>query len=873
MNNKYFNIPGHSKEITAIFEWVDTTKNITTLKKNNSAINHELLDLVPENSYLITASKDFTINIFNLKNQIFLTSIQLLSSPIVDFLVSPDAFLKHEFKNCTHSNILNKLDSLIICIALDNSVAVISLITLSAELVLPPMKSEISSVVYYFESNKLTFTYSDFTKKSVSLDFMNMTGYISNGICKNTYEWNLLSSNQNNKYPKKDSWINIRSGTSSRFNRSVVSTNKYMFNDEVTLDVLKIESLYQNNQISKIDLEISKYGLSVLLGWDLMPSIDSEIVKFLQISKKSFLNYSSFSIQSFGMISACLPMFSNSKISWEHSGTINAQRLLLILVYSRFLFEENEKLAVNLVNFYLGLLPNVVGKSYQFPDIYYLASFFLNPNQSLQNASRMLLYSTVKKLGKKRKAEICEECSIKTINQASSILHSKKILSDDISETLVVISTIASHSPHLISLNVKSALASILTTLVDFDHNATNIHLIELTIELLIIRNFEMLKSYFDVSKTIENLLFMIFFAMNKKTITREISTFKDQNESGGTRSATIVGSGKFSESQTFIDNNSSSTNHGDTIVQNHDKFDGNSSILDIPSTPTMSTLSDSNTSKLAGSDVSSFNSPRTDSLRLKNQKESFEGGDLNYTQKPNLIGLFKSAIIHILVVDSNSNISDVYSIASILTSSIPSSPANSPYQNLATDNTTLHAKNRYFAIGNPDGTVDIFNTISNKCSAKIKHSSNELFALALNADTHLAIFSKLAQPKDNQNEDLSNTQINSPDINSLSDNDGSGLLSIYKLRSNTNLMNQLGISKYLFNPQNEHSPDLNEPSSANPNIKTNLDVSSSQFIDDKSKARLIKKPTKFMRIPSHFLEPLGKNQIFLLLNNYLLKI
>ncbi|OLY80737.1 hypothetical protein AYI68_g5160 [Smittium mucronatum] len=224
-------------------------------------------------------------------------------------------------------------------------------------------------------------------------------------------------------------------------------------------------------------------------------------------------------------------------------------------------------------------------------------------------------------------------------------------------------STIASHSPQLLSLNVKSALASILKILVDFDHPTNNIKLTELAVELLIIRNFEILKPYFDVSKVIENLIFMVFFSIFKGRNCNPSSITPIKQDVIVSESSIQSTVNKFDNAQVSGKEDSLKLFPG-YLNSNTDRL----SISPIGSQKNIQTLNSAQESRsvsLSTSSRSSFSSSWTDSLRLRNQKNTSDILNIDEQQKPNLTNLFKSAIIHILVVDPNSVIFKICQILS----------------------------------------------------------------------------------------------------------------------------------------------------------------------------------------------------------------
>ncbi|KAJ2163013.1 hypothetical protein GGF46_000199 [Coemansia sp. RSA 552] len=99
--------------------------------------------------------------------------------------------------------------------------------------------------------------------------------------------------------------------------------------------------------------------------------------------------------------------------SWCVSPLLNAQRMLAMLALARSALQGNEKRAVEIINFYVGRLPALVGPRYKPLALLALVRFWQSDNEDLQRAARTLVLSAVHRASeKRRRAEVFHWSSV-----------------------------------------------------------------------------------------------------------------------------------------------------------------------------------------------------------------------------------------------------------------------------------------------------------------------------------------------------------------------------------------------------------------------------------------------------------------------------
>ncbi|PVU88774.1 hypothetical protein BB561_005706 [Smittium simulii] len=646
--NYYFEeniiLKGHYSEITAMCQWNRSNKdNDINIK---AEVKKKLINNIENETFLITASKDLKVIIFDLKNRISLAIIPLLMSPIVKFFIVEHR-VKDDNLNVLSLSINSQIESLIICVATDNSVAVISLITFQVELIFPPCNTPLVSITYTSETNKLKLTYKDYSKKHASLDFIADSNDINKESSQFSYKWASEETSKKIVYPQYDHWLTISSHKYLNFENSYKSF--FLANEVLDFDILALEKSAVNGKLTGYNLNLAKVGLSMLFGWGLLGSLDSEVTKVLGVNECNTDSQVSLASVNYSMFTVLFTLTNDPKESWRQSSIFNAQRLLMILVYTKFIFQDNEKLVVNLINFYLTTLPKIVGQGYKSADLYYLAKFFQHERASVRDASRILIYSQIKKLDLLTKTKLIDDCSIKIVNYTSALLHSSNVEKAFISETMVVLSAIASHSPEILTLNIKTALSILLLISIDIESETDDESIRDICVETLIIRNYNILNTVSDSAKIAKNLLLQLFVKLLEQGLEKKTKNIIVQENN-----STIKRKGVSQKNPTnwedkkaaHIDNdgcNGSTSKHGLEYI-NTATSSSTLNIIKKLESPVLKTISPT----LDGNNFTKF-------IDVNYTEENFE--------KNQTINLLKSALIHVFVIDSDITVDTICKI------------------------------------------------------------------------------------------------------------------------------------------------------------------------------------------------------------------
>ncbi|KAJ2306624.1 hypothetical protein IWW54_004680, partial [Coemansia sp. RSA 2705] len=178
--------------------------------------------------------------------------------------------------------------------------------------------------------------------------------------------------------------------------------------------------------------------------------------------------------------------------SWCVSSQLNAQRMLAILVLARGVLQGNERRAVEVINFYVGRLPALVGRRFKALSLLALAQHWQARNGSLQRAARTLLLAAVRGASERqRRAELF---------YWSSMLARGTGDGEDL-QALTIVCVIGGDFPALLALTARSAAAARLQALALGAHGAA----LALALELLA-RGYAAFRPYVDSQAVVRRL-------------------------------------------------------------------------------------------------------------------------------------------------------------------------------------------------------------------------------------------------------------------------------------------------------------------------------------------------------------------------------
>ncbi|PVV01891.1 hypothetical protein BB560_003671, partial [Smittium megazygosporum] len=584
--------------------------------------------------FLLSASKDLKICIHDLKLGTLLAAIPVLMSPINKFLVFDKDIIKNsKLKHKSYDS--SVIESLVVCIGGDNSAAVISLLTIKVELVFPPSREPIISVHFDPKLNKLKVTYKSYSKLVVSLDFL--SGYqiddtVDEGL---EFSWKQVSSGILS-YPSDKPWLKLNSN--QYLDLDTFSDSIPAAFEVIELDILEIEKSVSSEKLTEYQMGVLKVSFSLLHSWGLVESTDASISEILGIRSCNSKYPVSLANMSKGIFTVLFPLSDSPKSSWEQSSYLNSHRLLVLLIYIKIIFQGYEQFAVNLVNFYLTTLPKLIGQSFKCCDLNYLASYFLHEQNSLRDASRVLIYSQIKDLDSNDMIKLAEENSERVLKYASAVIHSSEQNLYNSNEAVVIISAVASHMPDLVKVNTFSALSALLSAALNGEDYYIVDSLRWLCIETLIIRNYELLVPFINCSQITRNVLLDFFMLLLEQGVSK-----KRNLQLKSTSSKNILG-GSESKRPSLSKNNATATRMS-RINSNH-QARNISSKHHLVGDNGMGESSAKN-----GLNVRKKESVRAVGItRFLDTKFTMENGVLVHK-----LNLLKSALVHIFVVDPQS--------------------------------------------------------------------------------------------------------------------------------------------------------------------------------------------------------------------------
>ncbi|KAJ2776735.1 hypothetical protein GGI15_004754, partial [Coemansia interrupta] len=539
---KDLSLSAHRSAITALFEWDAVAIGSCTDCTDSPSDDRD----PPTGSVLLSASKDLTIKIWDITTGKCLYTLPCQSAPVVSmFAVLPAtkaiAWNQESERHCKHAALL---ESLVLAVSSDNSTTLVSMNSLERIHVTAPYHERPVRLSLCKDSGDLFLRYSDDSQRTIELSHLVKASPKLDDARTDpfpSYTVSLTSSasrlvGDNATVNGDHSWASIHFLLASS-NFSKLRTNNGV-PSAVVLDI-EIMQLYaavsrivtegtgrQELQQLILDEATARNGsggtsvthgvsgscskgtlwplntalmlMSALCTWDISKDLDATKQNVFGLERPLSNVSVSLSNKYPDVHTVVFPSAQVKGFCWCVSPLLNAQRMMAILVLSQSILQGNEKKAVEVINYYVGKLPNEVGTRFRPLSLLALAKYWQSPNASLQRAARTLIISTIHGAPEKfRRTELLYWSS------ALARCAPGAVDAEDL-YALTIVCIIGSDFPSLLPPTARSMAAAMLQALITNDRIGTRARMV--AIELLS-RGFGTFKSQIDNQLVIRRLL------------------------------------------------------------------------------------------------------------------------------------------------------------------------------------------------------------------------------------------------------------------------------------------------------------------------------------------------------------------------------
>ncbi|KAJ2637800.1 hypothetical protein GGF40_002102 [Coemansia sp. RSA 1286] len=547
---------GHKAAVSALYQWhacaIGRQQNHGRQDKHGDVPGNSNQDsnADEERSLLLSAGRDLRIKVWDPVTGECLYTFPCQSSPIVSMYAVMPLAKSVSWQNGSpqHRQLLRLLQSLVLAVASDNSVIVLSMSSLERIFALPPYHEQPARLTLCRDSGDLVLQYMDGSKRHVSLGHLwghapSEHGTASTDEAVQTELFPSYSLSLANLLPRlvyesasgssDHGWATIhtmaasKSSNKLRGNKGVPPalvldieiTNLYSTLSKRVPDGTGLKEMQQLLSDEHMSLDVHSYSnffdtsgakgalqplsssqmlMSVLCTWGICKDVDDIKQNVFGLRKPMSNVALSLANKHPDIHTVLFPNPSRSSACWCVSPLLNAQRTMAVLILSRCILQGNEKKAVEIINYYVGKLPTQVGTRFKPLSLLTLAQYWQSANGNLQRAARTLILSTIHGAPDKlRRAELFYWSSI-LARCAPGVVDA-----DDL-YALIIVCVIGSDFQSLLPLTARSMAASMLQTLVVADRTSVRFRMV--AIELLS-RGFSAFKAHIDCQLVIRRLL------------------------------------------------------------------------------------------------------------------------------------------------------------------------------------------------------------------------------------------------------------------------------------------------------------------------------------------------------------------------------
>ncbi|KAJ1865206.1 hypothetical protein LPJ73_000079 [Coemansia sp. RSA 2703] len=533
---KDLNLSAHRSAITALFEWDAMAIGACTDCRdspNDDQDSHI-------GSILISASKDLTIKIWDTTTGECLYTLPCQSAPIVAMLAVLPATktVAWNQESERHRKCAVLLESLVLAVSSDNSTTLISMDSLERIHVTAPYHEHPVRLSLCKDSADLLLRYSDDTQTTIELSHLvdiSPTNDVTRLDQFPSYTMSMLTSTlrlvgDSAAANSDHSWASIHfllaqsNFSKLRANNGVPSAvvldieiiqlysavsklvsertgrqelQRLILDEATSRSSSSVASNNNNNSNKGVlwPLNTALMLMSVLCTWGISKDLDATKQNDFGLAKPLPNVAVSLSNKYPDVHTVVFPSAQVKGFCWCVSPLLNAQRMMAILVLSQSILQGNEKKAVEVINYYVGRLPNEVGARFRPPCLLTLAKYWQSPNVA--------------------------RCASGAVN------------AEDL-YALTIVCIIGSDFPSLLLPTARSMAASILQALITNDRVGTRSRMV--AIELLS-RGFSAFKSHIDNQLVIRRLL-AIMMSVSEDGHGMGIATQQHQQPQQGTIAA-----------------------------------------------------------------------------------------------------------------------------------------------------------------------------------------------------------------------------------------------------------------------------------------------------------------------------------------------
>ncbi|RCH93476.1 hypothetical protein CU098_005860 [Rhizopus stolonifer] len=319
---------------------------------------------VSDQQYLISGGADGVVKIWNLVDGKYVASCAVHSTPIVSF-IEPVEQKDTRIRGC------------IVSVAEDNSVALISVDSMSCLFIFPGYPHPLTAIQWRTTEDYLVLGYSD----DSAFVWQMQTAHLDREL----YGKNMIDIMEDSRWPT---------------NR--ITTSKGTFNTVQSKQIVQIKSIVSNCYASRLDknnpsdtpesqtkrdeelmekaIELITSLVSIITSWDINEAFEALCSQFVEPKRKVSHNISYGLKGSNGNLSIIAPV-KHERDAWTISSSLSATRLLSISLLSKVILSMagQESKSIDLITGYAMSLPLVIGKNYCFPSLSLLSKYWQDP--------------------------------------------------------------------------------------------------------------------------------------------------------------------------------------------------------------------------------------------------------------------------------------------------------------------------------------------------------------------------------------------------------------------------------------------------------------------------------------------------------------
>ncbi|KAJ1914144.1 hypothetical protein H4219_004917 [Mycoemilia scoparia] len=534
-------LSGHDKPVTALLEWEYPT-SISPLSPTN--------EFKSESSpmFICSASLDMTIRVWDTIRNETIAILPVLDTPVTK-LIKVVPYPEYTWDTSTNPTMAHNIRLLILGISDNNSTKLLFTKQFDCINSTPPHTSPLETVKYDGIYNELSLVYADNYIRKIELD--NVTDWIpEKGTCFALPDFTIsINETINNMHAHYQNSTKVgielikssQPGTlplgllitcSPEFFEQLSARssqdNKSKYQRDEHLETKNARSPLSNLGFNTASLD-PKPGtefLGSLFSWGINESLDKTKTDTFGIQPPP----TSLAIAMCNDVNEANTLIfpappSRPELQWCFSSVLNAQRLLSILSLIKSELKNDEQKAVEVLNYYVGVLADSIGPGFKQLPLAYLARYWVSSSATFQKAARTLFLSTIYRLSDSGRRAVLQYWSTQLSTAITE--HQPQLYC-----ALIVVCLIGSEYSTILPLTTAGNVAYLLQGLIVGDQVASDTKM--LAIELFS-RGFLVWKVHVDCPLVIRALMRTMISITDENGIgTQHQTTHMAPSTSGG---------------------------------------------------------------------------------------------------------------------------------------------------------------------------------------------------------------------------------------------------------------------------------------------------------------------------------------------------